>query len=213
MVMPRLLKRPLYLRDVLAWAAAHRERTGRWPTQASGDIPGTIGESWKRVDTALRKGLRGLPVGSSLALLLAEQCGARHQRRQPPLTAQQLLAWADAWHERTGRWPTADSGPLPGTGGDTWSILDQALRAGRRGLPGGSSLAQLLATRRGRRNRKRLPPLTEAQILAWADAHHRRSGRWPSDRSGAVADCPGETWRGPVSRRRAARPAAPRRAA
>jgi hypothetical protein len=41
----------------------------------------------------------------------------------------------------------------------------------------------------------RLPPvvaawngkLTESQVLAWADAHHGRTGRWPRQRSGAVA--------------------------
>ena len=37
--------------------------------------------------------------------------------------------------------------------------------------------------------------LTEAQILAWADAHHARAGAWPTERSGPVAVAPGETWR------------------
>jgi hypothetical protein len=37
-------------------------------------------------------------------------------------------------------------------------------------------------------------PLTEAQILTWADAHHARTGKWPNLRSGRVADAPDETW-------------------
>jgi hypothetical protein len=37
-------------------------------------------------------------------------------------------------------------------------------------------------------------PLTEAQILAWADAHHARTGGWPSPGSGPVAGAPGEDW-------------------
>jgi hypothetical protein len=40
----------------------------------------------------------------------------------------------------------------------------------------------------------RKPPLTVAQILAWADEHHRRTGKWPSANSGLVAGAPGETW-------------------
>jgi hypothetical protein len=41
------------------------------------------------------------------------------------------------------------------------------------GLPGGSSLARLLARERGVRNRCGLPPLTEAAILRWARAHRQ----------------------------------------
>jgi hypothetical protein len=34
-----------------------------------------------------------------------------------------------------------------------------------------------------------------AQILRWAGAHRRRTGDWPSARSGPVAGAPGLTWR------------------
>jgi len=54
-----------------------------------------------------------------------------------------------------------EAGPL----GTTWRQIDNALRLGLRGLPGGSSLAQLLAHRRGYRNVRALPPLTEELIL------------------------------------------------
>jgi hypothetical protein len=36
--------------------------------------------------------------------------------------------------------------------------------------------------------------LSIKQILAWADAHHRQHGQWPSARSGAIEG--GETWKG-----------------
>jgi hypothetical protein len=39
------------------------------------------------------------------------------------------------------------------------------------------------------------PKLTVAQVLRWADAHHRRTGRWPGAHSGPVAGAPGEIWR------------------
>jgi hypothetical protein len=38
------------------------------------------------------------------------------------------------------------------------------------------------------------PKLTVPQILRWADAHHRRTAKWPSSESGPVAEAPGESW-------------------
>jgi hypothetical protein len=104
------------------------------------------------------------------------------------LSTDLILAWADAWYTRTGRWPVILSGPIPESPGDTWRRVDGALRAGCRGLPGGSSLPRLLRERRGAR------ALTEDAIRAWAEGHRRRTGRWPSAASGSVADAPGETW-------------------
>jgi hypothetical protein len=36
------------------------------------------------------------------------------------------------------------------------------------------------------RNVRELPPLTEAVILKWADAHYARNGTWPNETSGAI---------------------------
>jgi hypothetical protein len=41
----------------------------------------------------------------------------------------------------------------------------------------------------------RRPPLTIAQILAWAEAHFRRTGAWPTTGSGPVRGARGEWWR------------------
>jgi hypothetical protein len=192
--MQKLRRRSLAIGDILRWADAYREATGKWPTKTSGLIVGAKFESWAQVDHALRDGLRGLPGGSSLAQLLAAQRGARNIQRLPPLTPDQILTWADAHQQRTGSWPTAASGRIPDVGGETWAAVNVALRIGMRGLPGGSSLARLLAQHRGIRNRKQLPPLAEEQILAWADAHHQRTGRWPHAKAGSIPEAPGETW-------------------
>ena len=49
---------------------------------------------------------------------------------------------------------------------------------------------------RRRRRRASRPQITAAQILAWADAHYRRTGRWPGTASGPVTAGPlGLTWR------------------
>jgi hypothetical protein len=111
------------------------------------------------VDQALQKGLRGLLAGDTLA----RHCGV--PAGPPALTVEQILSWVDRHKERTGAWPHADAGPVPGMPGETWRKLNQALSRGHRGLPGGSSLARLLAERRGRRCYAPGPPLTAAQIL------------------------------------------------
>jgi hypothetical protein len=71
-----------------------------------------------------------------------------------------------------------------------------ALDRGWRGLPGGTTLARLLARERGKRNHKDLPRLTPGQIRAWAVAHHRRTGVWPGRKTGSIPEAPGETWSG-----------------
>jgi hypothetical protein len=180
--------------QILAWAVAHNQRTGEWPQRSSGLIQDIDGENWAMIDTGLRQGLRGLPGGSSLAQLLSEKCGVRHQLEAPPLTIQMILLWADAEHIRSNTWPTQSTGPVADAPGETWTKVNDALASGGRGLPGDSSLAKLLAQERGVRNRKGLPSLTHEIILAWADADYKRTGEWPERDSGPIEDAPGETW-------------------
>jgi hypothetical protein len=101
------------------------------------------------VEMALSLGARGFPGGSSLIQLLVERRGIRNRKRPPPLTIPQILAWADAHHTRVGEWPAESSGPVAESPEDSWRTISRALRNGRRALPGGSSLAQLLAQERG----------------------------------------------------------------
>jgi hypothetical protein len=203
--LPRRKRRPKRLRaapppqltiaQILAWADDHHDRTGRWPGKDTGPIHANRSETWETIQWALRKGIRGLPGGSTLAKVLAEHRGVRNVGDLPRLTIRQVLAWADAWHARSGQWPRARSGQeVPEAPGERWNRIDHALRFGLRGLPGGDSLARLLARKRGARNTQDRPRLTEKQILRWCKAHHRRTGVWPTYSSGAVADAPGESW-------------------
>jgi hypothetical protein len=61
-------------------------------------------------------------------------------------------------------------------------------------LPGGSSLPQVLAQKRGVRNHLALPPFRIKEILAWARTHRRQTGAWPTPKSGRIAGA-GENWR------------------
>ena len=143
--------------QILAWADAHFAVHKKWPAESSGPVPGT-NETWIAIASALRAGRRGLRCRSSLAQLLAQRRGARNIKRLPPLTEEQILAWARAHFEATGRWPNTGGGPIAQSPGETWAAIDGALRIGVRGLPGGSSLPQLLAQQRGVRNRGAFRP-------------------------------------------------------
>jgi hypothetical protein len=113
----------------------------------------------------------------------------RLPQKPPPLTVDEILGWADDHRLRTGDWPGIYSGPVQGGPlGENWRKIDNALRYGLRGLEGKSSLAQLLAERRGVRNHMRLPRLSTALILRWADAFRRVTGDWPHIDSGAIPE-------------------------
>jgi hypothetical protein len=152
------------------------------------------GETWLAVAKALIAGSRGLAGGTTLARLLAKHRGVRNHLDLPRLSVQQIVAWAKAHRRRTGVWPTWTTGPIRGAPGETWANVASALTQGLRGLPRRMSLARLLGKSRHGRNRLLRPRLTVGGILAWADAHHRRTGAWPHSESGPVVDAPGETW-------------------
>ncbi len=174
----------------------YHKREGRWPQLDSGPIPEAPGETWASVHGALSGGRRGLPAASSLAQLLAEHRGVRNLAALPDLTIAQILCWADRHHRQTGDWPANNSGDAATAPGETWAALNSSLTCGRRGLPGGMTLAQLLARERGVRNHRDLPPLNVDTILAWVDRYRQREGCWPKRDSGPSADAPGETWTG-----------------
>jgi hypothetical protein len=192
--------RPLTVREILCWADAHHERHGTWPKGDSGPIPEAPGVTWRRVNTALGSGTCGLPPGSSLLRLLEHDRGVRHRLNPARFTITRILAWADAHRARAGEWPDSRAGAIPEAPGETWKIVDRALRTGERGLSGkcglrgGSTLVRLLAAARGRRNQFAPPSLTVRQIMAWADAFRARPGRWPESRSGGIPEAPGESW-------------------
>jgi hypothetical protein len=185
---------PYTIEGILAWADAHRARTGEWPHERSGPVLDAAGETWNAVESALRQAARGLPGGSSIARVLAEHRNARNKASLSRLTIVNILSWADAYRQRTGTWPKRDDGAIPESPGDDWRAIDACLLQGNRGLKGGRSLAKLLAERRGIRNRAAIKPLTQRRILSWADAHFKLVGKWPTLHSGPILEAAGDTW-------------------
>jgi hypothetical protein len=185
---------PLSVAEVLAWADAHHAAEGSWPNPASGPIAGVKGESWGKIDHALTHGTRGLPGGASLRRLLLEHRGPWLGTQMTRVSVEEVLRWADLHHQEHGVWPNADSGPVDRVPGFTWAKVDALLNQGRRGLPGGSSLARLLAQERWGSPPTLSAALSVERILDWADAHHADCGKWPTAKSGPVAAAPGEWW-------------------
>jgi hypothetical protein len=161
----RLAPPELTVQTILEWADKHFHRTGRWPsresgqvvdagswpTTSSGPVENVPGEAWHTINHALKRGIRGLPGGSSLLRLLATHRGHRNASNLPSLSVQQILTWADKYYRRTGSWPTPNSGPIKGSRGDSWRAVNYALKHGTRGLPGGLMLSQFLVQHRRKR--------------------------------------------------------------
>jgi hypothetical protein len=120
-------RRPLTIRQILAWADENHARTGQWPRQCSGPVAAAPEESWSAIHTALYQGKRGLAGEDTLARLLARDRGATDARLRPPLTAGKILAWANAHQRKTGEWPGVLSGPIPGSAGENWRAVTMAL--------------------------------------------------------------------------------------
>ena len=184
----------LSIQQIVAWARDWFERTGKWPTRDSGRIAGSLGETWQKIDLALRRGGRGLPYKSSLAMVLLEHCGVRNRMRLPRLTQKFILEWSDHHYSFEGSLPNLASNNDHCAPGETWAAIDRALRNGCRGLPGGSSLAMLLRKKRGYRTSADALPLNTQLLLEWLDFDKRVKGEWPTRTSGPVAAAPGETW-------------------
>jgi hypothetical protein len=159
------------------------------------------GETWISLDSALKVGSRGIRGGSSLHQLLVERRVVKPWWKGR-LTPQQILAWADDFRKAHGDWPHYLSGLVDIPSRLTWLTIDVALRMGRHGLPGGSSLPRFLNEHRGiYLGMKRRPNSTRPEmqldvkkIRAWARAYRRKTGQWPQRDSGAIPNSDGETW-------------------
>jgi hypothetical protein len=98
----------------------------------------------------------------------------------------------------TGKFPTTSSLSVAGGyEGDTWNGYSLALSQGFRGLPGGSSLAKLLAKHFDHATNMTKVDLTEEFILERATEHFRIFSRWPRGSDGdVIGGHPGDTWSG-----------------
>jgi hypothetical protein len=118
-----------------------------------------------------------------MATLFKRFCRAPMYGRRPLLTIGQVLAWADAHHAATGRWPTIRTpGPIRHSPfGETWCAIDALLLRGSRGLPQGFSLARLIHKYRGVK-----PRLTDETTRRRSELHRRLGPRVAMDQKTGI---------------------------
>lgn len=156
---------------VLAECRRYQQAHGEWPTVQSGECPTLKRETFAGMNWALREGYRGLPGGSSLR---AEMEKAGLVTPIETVSVESILNEARAFLRRHARLPTCKDEPFVG--------YDRSLRRGNRGLPGGSSLDQELATA-GLKAPERGRAITVDMILQDVHAYRERHGDWPTVKS------------------------------
>jgi hypothetical protein len=180
----RAQKPDLSENTVMAASLKFLKRTGKLPSQHSGDASADFGypETWVAVNTALREGVRGCEGGSSLPQL-CRQRGLKEGK--PALTEEGILAAAQKFLRRTGEPPQVVSGDATDDFGfpETWASIENALRGGYRGLPKDSSVCSLakLNIKYGLKN---VLTLTEENIVMAGIKHLDRTGQLPKQDSG-----------------------------
>lgn len=188
---------PVLTEDIiLIWCDIFHTNHKDWPTGTDKrQVPTQPNESWSGINAALQKGVRGLSGKSSLSKLLGEKRGKRNRYNLPELTEKCILDWCDLFYAEHKEYPFSNElKPVPDHPDESWPAINSSLESGNRGLPGGSSLARLLE-RRGRKNLRNLPGLTEGIILTWCDAFFNAHGEWPSATDKRpIPNYPNESW-------------------
>jgi hypothetical protein len=94
---------------------------------------------------------------------------------RPDLTVARILARADDHQAAHRQWPDGRKQSaflrVEGVPGESWQAINHALALGPRGLPGDSSLAELLAEHRGAPVPDRAPEALAEKIRAWEQKH------------------------------------------
>ena len=173
---------------ILELCDEYYEINNKYPNTKTGKISDTD-ETWSNIDSSLSRGNRELSGGSSLMKFLK-----KHRNHNSDLTEEQILELCDKFYEINNRFPNAEDGQIFDTD-ETWRKIYDALYRGTRGLPGGSSLPQLLAKHRDYQNNSNLPDFTEKQILSWCDKFYEINNRYPNVEDGQIFDT-NETWNG-----------------
>jgi len=190
--------------QILEWMDEHHARTGEWPTKDSGPVQACPSEHWLAIDGNLYKGLRGLPGKTSLARLAIQHRGRIDKRAYTPLTTDAIGEWMQAHTARTGAYPNRRTGTVTDAESEKWDLLERALVAGYRGLPGGQSLRQLREDLISQGKLPDLPrrysgpakpaPLNMVKIAALIQTYAARHGQYPIRKSGDVDGAPRDTW-------------------
>jgi hypothetical protein len=185
-------------KSILEDAAKFHIIHGEYPKDADPrPVPDKSDETWIAYSIALRKGLRGLPGGTSLPRLLDTHGLVRNHLSAMVLTPELIVGWMRVFQRTHGVLPSENTiEPVPGQPLESWPAIASALRSCNRGLPPGLSLAKLKEKHFSWRNAKNTPPLTVDQVVAWMRVFMSKHGRLPKQGEKlGVSGQPGESWR------------------
>ena len=207
-------KEPLHVELIVQAAKIHHERTGKWPTQKSGEIleEPLKGQSWSAINIAIRTRRRGLdkagmPNEVKGITSLLDWLGFTNFKHSSTkhLSVADIVQAAKAHHERTGNWPKPNSGEIidDPLRGHTWRAIQTAIQSRNRGLDQAGLPEEVkgittLLEWQGLTVSKDSPTknLSVESIVKAAKVHHERTGKWPNEQSGEVLDTSfkGDTW-------------------
>lgn len=145
------------------------ERSGNWPTDNSkGYAPGTT-LSWCAVGVRLRK------LGTTLSCVVDRLSGRTPLRQK--LSEQLIEKWVIDWMRHTGMEPGPKTeGTIPGTS-LSWANINDNLKYGKRGLPGGDSLTKMVARIKARKIKKTTKKSSGSMAEKQAPRNHNRRPR------------------------------------
>jgi hypothetical protein len=196
----KVRKEDLTEEKILASAEKYYLQTGKWPTIKTRDeAPDMPHETWRNIDTAICRGLRGLEHLQGKKQTLSTLLEPLKIKYNYYLTEEKILLAAEKYYLQTGKWPThADNlqGSVPDMPDETWNIIDQSCRRGGRGLAKRVSLAKLIKPLKEKYGfAVEKEDLTEEKILASAEKYYLQTGKWPGAHTiDPVPDMPNVTW-------------------
>lgn len=171
---PRQLTEPL----IREWILQEFLTTQEWPSVKGGPVQvDGVADTWNAIRQAMERGGRGLPGGQSLSDLIEE---VRKSIGDPTVLSEATIReWIIKEYEKTKRWPRPSDGQVQAEGINLpWKVVSAYLWVGKRGLPGGRRLGDLIEEVRaeyGQTTRRTIEDVKEAIY-----AHHLKYKTWPT---------------------------------
>lgn len=170
--------------DVIAAIRSHDDRVQGWVSSA-GSFSGAASKSHIKFNINLPSGIQGKFYEAIESRIVSRFA------KSMPLTEELILQLMQEYQEKTGIWPSYKN--YDTTVGGTWCAINSLLDRGGRGLPGGTSLAELRRKITGEQYSRKFEQLSEECIWKWMQEYKEMNGKYPvqNERS----ECPdGSKW-------------------
>lgn len=166
------------------------ELHGRKPQATDGQVESIEDITWENIDRRLRDGQCGLPGGSSLSMFIEQHFGIRDQVNVPEIPLTLIHNWVQSHLDKYKSKPIAKSGKVDFARGAyqniSWHSVNQALKAGKCGLPVGTTLSSFIQFEFGIKNPKRAEPIPEEKVVLWIQKFIEKNNRKPKVNDGVI---------------------------